>query len=65
MAGIAEQLTTSQYVHSPMNLNAFYRWARTASEEDIDEVMQVVYTVEHFMGDSPRDPQPIHDIVIG
>ena len=62
MAGIAEQLTTSPYVHSGMNLNAFYTWARTASEEHIDEVMQVIYTVEHFMGfpDDEESIQPDH-----
>ena len=66
MAGIAQQLTTSRYIHSPMNLNAFYRWAATASEEEIDEVMHVIYTVEHFAGDSDDDwsTQPVHPIVI-
>ena len=66
MAGTAQQLTYSRYVHSPMNLNAFYRWAATASEEEIDEVMQNIYTVEHFTGDSDDDwsTQPVHPIVI-
>ena len=61
MAGIAEQLTWgSEYVHSGMNLNAFHKWARTASEEDIDEVMQVIFTVEHFegTGEDDWDAQP-------
>ena len=67
MAGIAEQLTWgSPYVHSGMNLNAFYTWARTASEEHIDEVMEVIYTVEHFEGNSEDDwdAQPNPPVVI-
>ena len=51
MPGIAEQLTTNKFVHSPLNLHGFYKWVSTASEEEIDEVMQVIYTVEHRMGD--------------
>ncbi len=47
MAPIAEELTTSRYVLSPTNLNAFSRWADEAEELEIDEVMEVVHTVEH------------------
>ena len=50
MAGIAETLTTNLWVITPINLNAFFRWAGQASEEELDEVMAVIYTVEH------RDP---------
>ena len=60
MASIAEGLTTSPYVFTPMNLNAFMKWAAEAREEEIDEAMQVIYTVEHRESDedSPRPPMP-------
>ena len=50
MASMEDQLQISQYVHSPLNLNCFAYWAQTADEEELDEVMQVIYTVEHRMG---------------
>ena len=47
MAAIAEELTTSPYVHSPLNLSAFLKWCATATEDELEAVMQVVYMVEH------------------
>ena len=47
MAAIAEELTTSPYVHSPLNLNAFSKWCRTATEEELNAVMNTVRMVEH------------------
>ena len=47
MAAIADELTTSPYVHSPLNLSAFLKWCRTATEEELEAVMINVYMVEH------------------
>ena len=47
MAAIADELTTSPYVHSPLNLNAFSKWCRTATEEELEDVMNTVVMVEH------------------
>ncbi len=60
MATLAEQLTLSNYVVSPLNHNCFSKWAGTAEENELEEVMQVIYTVEHRMGEDlgmfPTEP---------
>ena len=62
MAGIAEELRTSPYVYAPMNLNGFLKWAGTASEEELSEVMQVIYMVEHRMGDEDSSQPPVPQV---
>ena len=64
MAGIAEELRTSKYVFSPINLLAFSRWADQADEDDLDEVMEVVHTVERPLTDWAFGPYDLPPIVI-
>ena len=48
MAGILDELTLGdEYVISPLNLTMFLKWAETASEDDIDDAISVIYTTEH------------------
>ena len=47
MAAIAAELTTSPYVHSPLNFSLFMKWCSTAQEEELDAVLNTVHMVEH------------------
>ena len=51
---IVPVLTTDRDVHSPMNLTAFMKWAQQADYEEVDEVMQVVHTLEHTQACAPH-----------
>ena len=64
MAVNIEQLTMSPYVYSPFNLNSFLKWCATATEDDIDQVMEVVYIVEHRYPDELFGPEGTPPIVI-
>ena len=64
MAGIAEELRTSPYVMHPVNLDCFLMWADQAGEDHLDEVMEVVHTVERPLTDYPTGPGDLPPIVI-
>ena len=62
MDDLREEIYVHQYVHSPLNLNSFEKWAIDATEEQLDQVCSVIYTVVHRIGyDDDDDP---NDIII-
>ena len=49
MATTLAELYLSNFVYTPVNLSAFLKWAKTATEEELDQAFEVVYMVDHRM----------------
>ena len=49
MATTLAELYLSNFVFTPVNLSAFLKWAKTATEEELDQAFEVVYMVDHRM----------------
>ena len=69
MASIADQLVKNQHVISELNLFCFGIWTSEASEDELDEVMQVIYTEEHRLREDwglfPTEPLVITRVDLG
>ena len=64
MAAIADEITTSPYVHSPLNYGAFMKWCRTATEEELDAVTKKVHMVEHRSDFGPFGQPVLYPVIV-